>query len=152
MKCFPRIPGRPRRDFIVASSTILGCLSPHAPEDREPRECFHCKKSTSHRRWGQGPGQCRLPVPQILVFKAFHNSPGEKRPHKNKLYALVNVQMALRQTTGCPRVNRAKKFTCSPRDTGNINFCPLVNRRVVPGLSRPSKSLCVQSLCAFFLP
>ena len=29
---------------------------------------------------------------------------------------------------------------------------PLVNRRVVPGLSRLSKSLCVQSLCAFFLP
>ena len=28
----------------------------------------------------------------------------------------------------------------------------LVNRRVVPGLSRLSKSLCVQSLCAFFLP
>ena len=29
---------------------------------------------------------------------------------------------------------------------------PLVNRRVVPGLSRLSKSLCVQSLCAFILP
>ena len=29
---------------------------------------------------------------------------------------------------------------------------PRVNRRVVPGLSRLSKSLCVQSLCAFFLP
>ena len=29
---------------------------------------------------------------------------------------------------------------------------PLVNRWVVPGLSRLSKSLCVQSLCAFFLP
>ena len=29
---------------------------------------------------------------------------------------------------------------------------PLVNRRVVPGLSRLSKSLCVQSLCAFLLP
>ena len=26
------------------------------------------------------------------------------------------------QTAGCPRVNRAKKFMCSPRNTGNINF------------------------------
>ena len=29
--------------------------------------------------------------------------------------------MALGQTAGCPRVNRAKKFMCSPRNTGNIN-------------------------------
>ena len=30
--------------------------------------------------------------------------------------------MALGQTAGCPGVNRAKKFMCSPRNTGNINF------------------------------
>ena len=42
--------------------------------------------------------------------------------YKHKLFALVNVQMALGQTAGCPRVNRAKKFMCSPRNTGNINF------------------------------
>ena len=30
--------------------------------------------------------------------------------------------MALGQTAGCPRVNRAKKFMCLPRNTGNINF------------------------------
>ena len=30
--------------------------------------------------------------------------------------------MALGQTAGCPRVNRAKKFMCSPRNTGNIDF------------------------------
>ena len=30
--------------------------------------------------------------------------------------------MALGQTAGCPRVNRAKKFMCSPRNTGNISF------------------------------
>ena len=30
--------------------------------------------------------------------------------------------MAVGQTAGCPRVNRAKKFMCSPRNTGNINF------------------------------
>ena len=46
----------------------------------------------------------------------------EKKAHKHKLFALVNVQMALGQTAGCPRVNRAKKFMCSPRNTGDINF------------------------------
>ena len=30
--------------------------------------------------------------------------------------------MALGQTAGCPRVYRAKKFMCSPRNAGNINF------------------------------
>ena len=30
--------------------------------------------------------------------------------------------MALGQTAGCPRVNRAKKFMCSLRNTGNINL------------------------------
>ena len=48
--------------------------------------------------------------------------PGEKRAHKHKLFALVNVQMALGQTAGCPKVNRAKKFMCSLRNAGNINF------------------------------
>ena len=47
---------------------------------------------------------------------------GRKKAHKHKLFALVNVQMALGQTAGCPRVNWAKKFMCSPRNTGNINF------------------------------
>ena len=47
---------------------------------------------------------------------------GRKKAHKHKLFALANVQMALGQTAGCPRVNRAKKFMCLPRNTGNINF------------------------------
>ena len=47
---------------------------------------------------------------------------GRKKAHKHKLFALVNVQMALGQTAGCPRVNLAKKFMCSPRNTGNIHF------------------------------
>ena len=47
---------------------------------------------------------------------------GRKKAHKHKLFALVDVQMALGQTAGCPRVNRANKFMCSPRNTGNINF------------------------------
>ena len=46
---------------------------------------------------------------------------GRKKAHEHKLFALVNVQMALGQAAGCPRVNRAKKFMCS-RNTGNINF------------------------------
>ena len=48
--------------------------------------------------------------------------PGEKKAHKHKLLALVNVQMALGQTAGCPGFNRAKKFMCLPRNIGNINF------------------------------
>ena len=44
-----------------------------------------------------------------------------KTPAKRHIY-LVNVRMALGQTAGCPRVNRAKKFMCSPRSTGSINF------------------------------
>ena len=47
---------------------------------------------------------------------------GRKKTHKQKLFALVNVQMALGQPAGCPRVNQAKKNMCSPRNTGNINF------------------------------
>ena len=57
---------------------------------------------------------------------------GRKKAHKHKLFALVNVQMALGQTAGCPRVNRAKKFMCSPRNTGNIN----VSLRFTGGLSQ----------------
>ena len=36
----------------------------------------------------------------------------QKKAHKHKRFALVNVQMALGQTAGCPRVNRAKKLMC----------------------------------------
>ena len=58
--------------------------------------------------------------------------------------------MALGQTAGCPRVNRAKKFMCSPRNTGNINFSPLVNRagcpRVVPTFK---KFMCSKFMCLF---
>ena len=74
---------------------------------------------------------------------------GRKRAHKHKRFALVNVQMALGQTAGCPRVNRAKKFMCSPRNTGNINLscgqpagCP----RVVPTFK---KSMCSTFMCLF---
>ena len=42
-----------------------------------------------------------------------------KRAHKHKLFALVNVQMALGQRAGCPRVNRAKKL-CVRLETQDI--------------------------------
>ena len=61
----------------------------------------------------------------LLYFKRVETEglfSGRKKAHKHKLFALVNVQMALGQTAGCPRVNRAKKFMCSPGNTGNINF------------------------------
>ena len=51
------------------------------------------------------------------------HSQEKPRAHKNKIgFALANVQMALGQTAGCPRVNWAKKFMCSPRNTRNISF------------------------------
>ena len=49
-------------------------------------------------------------------------------------------------------INRAKKFYVFASKRRKYKLFPLVKRRVVPGLSRLSKSLCVQSLCAFFLP
>ena len=51
---------------------------------------------------------------------------GRKKAHKHKLFVLVNVQMALGQTAGCPRANRAKQFRRSPRNTGNKNFSLLL--------------------------
>ena len=39
--------------------------------------------------------------------------PGEKRAHKHKMFALVNVQMALGQTAGCPRVSGPKSLCIS---------------------------------------
>ena len=72
---------------------------------------------------------------------------GRKKTHKHERFALVNVQMALGQLVGCPRVNRAKKFMCSPRNTGKINFslwlpagCP----RVVPTFK---KFMCSKFMC-----
>ena len=58
---------------------------------------------------------------------------GRTEAHKHKLFAQVNVQMALGQTARCPRVNRAKKFMCSPRNTGNINFSLWLTGRLSQG-------------------
>ena len=45
---------------------------------------------------------------------------GRKKAHKHELFALVNVQMALGQTAGCPRVNRATKSLCVRQETQEI--------------------------------
>ena len=83
---------------------------------------------------------CNDPLPNdpisFLLNTTLENShrSGRKKAHEHKLFALVNVQMALGQTAGCPRINWAKKFMCSPRkkSTGNTNFSlPLTG-----GLSR----------------
>ena len=72
----------------------------------------------------------------VLMGDSFswYRDSGRKKAHKHKLFvALVNVQMALGQTAGCPRVNRAKKFMCSPRNTGNINFSLWLTGRLSQG-------------------
>ena len=61
-------------------------------------------------------------LPGDEEFRIFSWGSGRKKAHKHKLFALVNVRMALGQTAGCPRVNRAKKFMCSSRNIGNINL------------------------------
>ena len=90
------------------------------PKDQGPlfappiRRCPTCTKNAaipSH--------QFTMDCPSELQRACYS---GRKKEHKHKHFALVNVQMALGQTAGCPRVNRAKKFMCSPRNTGNINF------------------------------
>ena len=77
----------------------------------------------------------RIVMVDIVLLASSSIFSGEKRhkAHKHKHFALVNVQMALGQTAGCPRFNRAKKFMCSPQNTGNISFFPLVNRRLSQG-------------------
>ena len=60
-----------------------------------------------------GSVECKKPTPGFCFLSSnidgFSSTPfREKKAHKHKLFALVNVQMALGQTAGCPRVNRAK--------------------------------------------
>ena len=92
-----------------------------------------------------------LPGPDRVSFYTAPIS-GRKKAHKHKLFALVNVQMALGQTAGCPRVNRAKKFMCSPRNTGNINFYLWLTGGLSQGCPDFQKVYVLPSLCAFFLP
>ena len=57
--------------------------------------------------------------------------------------------MALGQTAGCPRVNRAKKFMCSPRNTGTINFSLWLPGGLSQGCPDPQKSMCSKFKCPF---
>ena len=59
---------------------------------------------------------------QFVPFAKTLGQSGVQSGCSKKTPLKVNFQMALGQTAGCPRVNRAKKFMCSPRNTGNINF------------------------------
>ena len=78
-----------------------------------------------------------------LLKKSFS---GRKKAHKHKLFALVNIQMALGQGLVVPGLTGPKKFMRSPRNTGNVNFFPLVNRRVVPTFK---KIMCSKFMCLF---
>ena len=94
-----------------------------------------------------------VPGNYFVIISAMMVLSGRKKAHKHKLFALVNVEMALGQTAGCPRVNQpGQKVYVFASKHRKYKLFPLVIRRVVPGLSRLSKSLYVQSLCAFFLP
>ena len=71
----------------------------------------------------------------------------------------ININVLLWLTSRCPWDKRlvvpgltGPKVYVFASKHRKYKLFPLVNRRVVPGLSRLSKSLCVQSLCAFFLP
>ena len=78
------------------------------------------------------PEEIHQKSPPVFNAKFPGKYSGRKKAHKHKLSALVNVQIALRQTAGCHRVKRAKKFMCSPRNTGHIN----VSLRLTGGLSQ----------------
>ena len=75
------------------------------------------------------------------------NSGRKKKAHKHELFALVNVQMALGQTAGCPRLNRAKKLMCSPRNTGTINF----SLWLTGGLSQGCPDFIKKFMCSKFM-
>ena len=77
--------------------------------------------------------------------------PGQKRHININFLLWLTSQMALGQTAGCPWVNRGQKVYVFASKHRKYKLFPLVNRRVVPGCPT-FKCLCVQSLCAFFLP
>ena len=60
-------------------------------------------------------------------------------------------QMALGQTAGCPRVNRVKKFMCSHRDTGNINYSLWLTRRLFQGCPNIQKVYVFTKFMCLFL-
>ena len=57
--------------------------------------------------------------------------------------------MPLGQTPACHRVNRAKKFMCSPRCTGNINFSLWLTGGLSQGCPHFQKFMCSKFMCLF---
>ena len=72
---------------------------------------------------------CLARLSQIVRCHTFGPTPrkvqssGRKKAHKHKLFALVNVQMALEQTAACPRVNQAKSL-CVRLEAREIQTLP----------------------------
>ena len=93
-----------------------------------------------------------ITVTRFEVFRINWVIPREKRHININFLLWLTSRWPWDKRLVVPGVNRAKKFYVFASKHRKYKLFPLVNRRVVPGLSRLSKSLCVQSLCAFFLP
>ena len=79
-----------------------------------------------------------IPAPTFLSVSPLESmrSGGSIPPPQRGISAiLARYHMKTRQmgAAGCPRVNRAKKFMCSPRNTGNINFSLWLSGRLSQG-------------------
>ena len=95
-------------------------------------------------------------MPEKLEKKSIRSNfgpyiPGEKR-HINIIFLLwLTSRWPWDKRLVAPGLTGPKSLCVHLETQENKHFLQ-VNRRVVPGLSGLSKSLCVQSLCAFFLP
>ena len=121
---FGELPGKPRdfpeaRGSVTPSKRLAKFVSNSGAWGANPfldSRCIrHCRNFCQSPLMLEG---AKPHLPQELRLS------GRKKAHKHKLFvALVNVQMALGQRAGCPRVNRAKKFMCVRlENTGNIKF------------------------------
>ena len=102
-----------------------------------------CWKKSPRLEWSLGKGMWQS-----------GNHPGEKRHININILLWLTFRWPWDKRLVVPGLTGSKfekvyVFTSKHR---KYKLFPLVNRRVVPGLSRLSKSLCVQSLCVFFLP
>ena len=96
--------------LALSSSGFYQCCAP----TREHLSAPKSRDSLRLRRAGRF-----LPLPEKSRDFFRPQDSGREKAHKHKLFALVNVHMALGQTVGCPRVNRAKKL-CVRLETQEI--------------------------------
>ena len=90
------------------------------------------------------------PAGASFFFFLRPEGPGEKR-HTNINFLLwLTSRWPWDKRLVVPGLTGPKSLCVFASKHRKCKLLPLVNRR--PGLSRLSKSLCVQSLCAFFLP